>query len=209
MSPEELTEAERRFRPDFVAGAPRGKPMAREQAGGPSSNPRFHNKNAGDEGYWDNCQSCVVSYIMRLRGYDVEAKNRDYNNDAQNLLSENITLAWIDPDTNNPPKPTIVPPRNHRDGLRWLEENLENGAYLFVFRWVGTDERHVIIIEDIDGSLEMYDPLRGEMINKNKQMEYMKSIAWGRKFRPKVLRADLMEPNLDIVDRVLKPKVKE
>ena len=210
MSPEELTEAERRMRPDFVATVPRGKPMTHRRAGGLSSNPKFHDEDAGEKGYWSNCQSCVVSYAMRLRGYDVEARNRDYNNKAQNLLSEDTTLAWIDPVTGKHPELTTVPPRNHKDGLRWLESNLQNGGvYVFTFRWHGTVDHHIIIIVKTNGSLIMYDPQSGETINKNKQMEYMESIAWSDRSRPKFLRIDQMEPDLEIIDNVLKPKVRK
>ena len=40
-------------------------------------------------------------------------------------------------------------------------------------------------------------------------MEYMESIAWGDRSRPKFLRIDQMEPDLEIIDNVLKPKVRK
>lgn len=211
MSPKILTEAERHMRPNFVAGVPRGEPMTREQAGGLSSNPRFYDEDSYERGYQKNCQSCVVSYAMRLRGYDVEARPREQNNEAQENVALNTTVSWIDPQSRKHPKPMIIPARNAKDGLRWLEQNVdENGIYTFGFR--SNDPSgyftHIVIVEKIQGLLVIYDPQTGIVNSSSTQMMFMKSIAWRAHFKPKILRVDLLEPNMDIVNKILKPKVK-
>ena len=211
MTPEELTEAERRMRPDFVATVPRGKPMTREQANGLSSNPRFYDKDSFEKGYWNNCQSCVVSYIMRLRGYDVEAKPRELNNDAQEEVALNTAMAWINPQSIKHPSPTIIPAKNAKNGLKWIKQNVEEGGiYTFEFRSLDPTGyfTHVIIIEKNEGSLIFYDPQSGIVNNSSTEIRFMKSIAWNVHFKPKIMRVDLLEPNMDIIDRILKPKVK-
>lgn len=187
MSPEELTEAERRMRPDFVATVPRGEPMTRKQAGGLSSNPRFYDKDSYERGYQDNCQSCVISYAMRLRGYDVEAKGWDSNNNKQRQLAKNSSLAWIDPLSGRHPKLTIIPTYNASDGIKWMRDNLdENGIYTFEFRWIQDGPGYIVILTKNNKSLSIYDPQSGKTVNNNKQMNYMKSIIWNPKYEPKI-----------------------
>lgn len=36
-------------------------------------NPNYNNANAEQEGWWDNCQSCAISFEAMQRGYNVEA----------------------------------------------------------------------------------------------------------------------------------------
>lgn len=36
-------------------------------------NSNYHNANAEQEGWWDNCQSCAISFEAMQRGYNVEA----------------------------------------------------------------------------------------------------------------------------------------
>ena len=36
-------------------------------------NPNYHNADAEQEGWWDNCQSCTISFEAMQRGYNVEA----------------------------------------------------------------------------------------------------------------------------------------
>lgn len=212
MSPEELTEAERRMRPDFVATVPRGEPMTHEQANGLSSNPKYNDPNAVKQGYHDNCQSCVVSYAMRLRGYEVEARNRDYNNEAQNQLSLDTTVAWIDPTTGRRPRLTAVPVRKASKGLKWLMDNLKNGG-VYTFEFEVNDSVcygiHIIILTKNEESLTIYDPQKGIVINNKIQMRYLKSIDWKARFRPKIMRIDQLEPNITIVNEILRPKVKD
>ncbi len=209
MGPKKLTEAERRMRPDFVAGVPRGRPMTRGQAGGLSSNPRFYDKDSYERGYQENCQSCVVSYVMRLRGYDVEAERWDSSNKMQIQLAKNSTLAWIDPRSKRHPALTIVPARDAISGIKWMRSTLvENGIYTFEFRWIQDGSRHIVILTRNKKSLLIYDPQSGKMIINDKQMNLMKSIIWNPKYEPKILRVDKLEPNLNIINAVLKPKVK-
>jgi hypothetical protein len=54
--------------PDEIAGVKRGKKMTRDEANGEKPNPNFKQ----GLGYQENCQSCVVAFEARLRGYNVQ-----------------------------------------------------------------------------------------------------------------------------------------
>lgn len=56
--------------PTSIAGVERGDPMTRSQANNNRVNPNYFKA----PGYQTNCQSCVVAYEARLRGYDVQTK---------------------------------------------------------------------------------------------------------------------------------------
>ncbi len=47
-----------------------GEPMSFAKADSGSVNPKY---SLGQKGYRENCQTCVVAYEMRSRGYDVQA----------------------------------------------------------------------------------------------------------------------------------------
>lgn len=50
-----------------------GKIMNFTEADGGLSNPNYNDKDAGLDGYVNNCQTCTVSYELRRRGFNVEA----------------------------------------------------------------------------------------------------------------------------------------
>ena len=70
--------------------------MTHEQANGNMPNPNY--KVGIRDEYSINCQSCVVAYELRRRGYDVETLGRIFGdeNNIPNKLAFHSELAWKD-----------------------------------------------------------------------------------------------------------------
>lgn len=196
--------------PFTIANVAAGKPMSFDQANQGRANPHF---NTSKE-YGENCQSCVVCYEARLRGYDVEALPYGSNTQMREL-ARNTSLAWIDPTTNEPPKYITAPNANTPKRLKaFLETKIEKGArYTLQFHWKGRgNSAHIISVDrQDDGSLRLYDPQSGQvytggMVNRLlNEIKFSTSI-YGLKINlpPKVLRVDNMKFNPDYVDKIMK-----
>ena len=132
--------------------------------------------------YRNNCQSCVVAYEARLRGYDVEAQPRSKSNEIQNDLARNQETAWVDPATGKHPTSLINDPsiRTSKQAHKWLEQNVEEGGrYEFSHGWKGTNGRygHVVSVSrDSKGSLSIFDPQNGKLYTGDAVTEYMNRI---------------------------------
>lgn len=177
--------------------------------------------------YRINCQSCVVAYEARLRGYDVEATGRNKKNPIQEKLSTNCESAWIDPATGKSPKPLTNDPkiRTAKQATKWLEENVEaGGRYTFAHGWKGTNGRngHIVsVFRDKSGSLTIFDPQDGKTYAGSDFDGYIGRIrsTWSsQQYNPRkrsgwesvthgrleLLRVDNMQINGDVANSVLK-----
>lgn len=198
--------------PVAVARAARGKPMNDEQANKGHANPNF----IKGEPYRKNCQTCVVAYELRRRGYDVEAKG---NNEDQyfSQLAGNPALAWIDPQTGKTPTP--IRDKNVTTPLKtykWLKDTLQSGGrYTIWFGWKGkTRAGHIVHVRKTsDGDVELYDPQVGivKAKGKNEFKAYFSRVRYRLRLRsgtyvtpPGLLRVDDLYPNLNILNHVLK-----
>lgn len=130
----------------------RGKPMTHEEADSGKVNPHFYIKtiNAGLEN--ENCQSCVVAYEMRLRGYNVQA--RKYSNQLQRRVSDNMEECWKTI-RGKIPKSVKFPKNNPID---FLEKHTKTGRrYCLEMRWL-KDAGHIVSVsKNKDGNLVIYD----------------------------------------------------
>lgn len=198
--------------PDTVGGAKRGTPMSRDEANKGHVNPSFKKV----PGYSTNCQSCVVAYEARLRGYDVTAKTKNGNPDADYLASH-TNEAWIDPATGKPPHllhsdaKTVNTPKR---GLDWLENNVKAGErYNFGFAWKDQGKKnvgHIITVDrDSKGKLRLYDPQNGKTYSGQDLKDYLSRIKWvkqshGFKFGfADLLRIDNMRINPQYADGIM------
>ena len=177
--------------------------------------------------YRINCQSCVVAYEARLRGYDVEATGRNKKNQTQENLARKCESAWIDPATGNAPTVLKNDPkiRTSKQAQKWLEENVEEGGrYQFSHGWKGTNGRsgHIVTVSrDSSGSLRIFDPQNGKNYSGSEVTEYMgkiKSTYSIQQYNPRkrsgvesvpqgrlqLLRVDNLQINPDVANSVLK-----
>lgn len=198
--------------PTSIATVSRGKPMDEESANKGHANPNF----TKDKSYRINCQTCVVAYELRRRGYDVEAKGNDKGRYFSQLSSD-PALAWVDPQTGKTPAPVIdkkvtTPLRTYT----WLKNTLKpGGRYTIWFGWKGkTRAGHIVHVRKTgDGDVELYDPQVGIVKAKGEKgiRGYFSSVRYRFKLRsgtyitpPKLLRVDNLYPNLNILNHVLK-----
>lgn len=195
--------------PSEIAGVKRGEPMTRDEANKGKPNPNF-NKGGG---YRINCQSCVVCYEARLRGYDVQTlPNTKGSKLAQ--LAKATNMAWIDPATGQFPAyiydDAATTVKKFSDFLEKIVEPKKR--YTLQFSWKGRSRSgHIISMDRTEeGILRFYDPQTGktyigqEATNYLKQIKYTMSVG-GMKIpaRPKVLRIDDKQFNLDMVNHIL------
>lgn len=140
------------------------KGMTFEEADDHRSNPKY---DEGRKPYTINCQCCVVSHEMRLRGFDVEAvPNMKKEGSVPRILSRGTHKAWIDPKTNDTPKIEKA-----FDFRRMTEKATEVGRYHVRWTWRGKDSGHIITFERTKEGMFFYDPQTGkkytlEEINK-------------------------------------------
>lgn len=132
---------------------PIGQPMTFEEADGKKTNPHFMESKA----YRSNCQTCVVAYELRRRGFDVSAARRSSSKSCQTNLSFNQNYVFQDPEYNK-----FLQPNNKAEFYGKIEEyTKEVGRYHIGFYYFLGKSRygHIVTLERLeDGSLFLYDP---------------------------------------------------
>ena len=201
--------------PNEISGVARGEPMSREEANSGNANPNYSKGG----GYTTNCQTCVVAFEARLRGYDVQAKPYSKGSDME-ALAKNTNAAWVDPATGK----AVVQYKysDHQDaGLpatakqcrAWLNENVEPGArYTFSHGWKGrSNTGHIISVDkDSDGHLRLYDPQSGKTMTGKDVDSYLSRVRYTRtiygtkyKTAPNLLRIDNLQFNPTYINNIL------
>jgi len=196
--------------PTSLAGVVRGEPMTRYEANHKKPNPNYSKGG----GYKSNCQTCVVAYEARLRGYNVSAlPNTEGSRLAE--LSHYTNRAWIDPETGRHPDYIVdnyaVTPERY---ARFLELTTQhNERYTLEFCWPereedGTVLGHIISLDrDENGNLRLYDPQTGTTRQGTEIERYLRgfeySVENNGQLLPRIMRIDNMEFNTEIIDNVL------
>lgn len=200
--------------PTTIAGVKRGKPMTREQADQGKANPNFTKGG----GYRTNCQSCVVTYEARRRGYDVITKPNTRGS-ALEKLSHASHEAWIDPKTGKTPERPksnefVTTPNKCRN---MLENTIQPGErYTFAHSWKGRSRSGHIICADKDssGNLRLFDPQTGNTMQGKDIDSYLSRIkytttVYGFKINcsPRLLRVDNLSINPAYANDIMEAKV--
>lgn len=195
-----------------------GWPMTHEQADEHHANPNYI--KGEKNGYNTNCQSCVVAYEMRRRGFDVEALRHIWGDETNGpwKLSLQTESAWIDMKTGDIPKKTLCGGAYDVDArgrlkyktIGMVNEDLNTatiapGRYHISWVWKKKDYGHVIVAERFpDGKMRLFDPQTGEIFdwgNKSKGIDLHKGVY--------ALKVDDLLLNTQVVSKVVKAKVKE
>lgn len=199
--------------PSSIGGAERGEPMTRAKANGNHVNPNYFL----EPGYRTNCQSCVVAFEARLRGYDVQTKPMKRGS-MLDQLAHNTRLAWKDPHTGKNPDfikdSTVTTPKKCRD---WLEKTIQPGQrYTLQNSWKGRSRSGHIISADKDesGALRLYDPQSGKTYKGSDIDGYLGRCKYtmtvmGTKINvsPKLTRVDNMSIVPSVADYIMEAKV--
>lgn len=204
--PKAQTETEKLMFPDELAGIKRGKPMTREEAD--SGNANFFYGTS--DKYGINCQTCVVSFEARLRGYNVTAKPNTKGS-MLDTLSRQTNLAWTDPTTGKQPA-YILPdfelrPRKEqtREYFEFLERRIkEKERYTIQFCWKNYHAGHIVSLDrNESGILRIYDPQIDKTYTGDSEiMGYLSRIRTTSNYPPKILRIDNLGFNKAVVDHI-------
>ena len=166
-------------------------------------------------GYRINCQSCVVAYEMRRRGYDVEAnQNTKRKGNIPYELSYTTEKAWLD-DNGNVPKKQRAGGR-YVDGYKIKNKTFKvmmsefedmtstPGRYHIDFGWKNSrNSGHIITMERFkDGTMRVYDPQCGRVITDFKT--YAKKFKLSTGIR--ILRVDNLRGNPHYVSGATKKR---
>lgn len=140
----------------IIAGTIPGECMSFADADTFRVNPHF----GETDGYGINCQSCVVVFEARQRGYNVEVLPNTPGS-ALSVLSSDPSLAWIDPLTGEHPQyiydETKVTPQSF---VNFMDSVVEQGRrYTVQFMWYGFNHGgHIINLDRNDnGVLRLKD----------------------------------------------------
>ena len=212
---EELIKRINNRRPPISSVAP-GDRMPFEKADSGHVNPYI----GTDFGYSINCQSCVVVFEARERGYDVQVLPWTKGS-ALDLLSRDPSLAWIDPKTGKHPEyiydSSLRTPEAY---LSFVNDVIKPGnRYTIQFYWKGRNNGgHIVNIDRTpEGVLRIKDNQRGlgeksEWIGENEVLRYLARAKYentsffGNKSPcvPRLLRIDNMDFDYSIVNNIMK-----
>ena len=222
--PEKKPEEKRKKPGKKLAGVEQGEPMTHEQADTGRVNPNYGTQMA----YNINCQSCVVAYEARCRGYDIEVVPNDAAHPMCRRLSRDTRLAWKDrqtgetPDFMFPYRPTLssrwqgAPPTPKRF-RQMLEESVqEGGRYHLGFGWKGSQRSgHIVTMGKRNNELYIYDPqsdrtYTGKAFDLYLTRLKMQTTSYGYKYYqwPEVLRVDDKDIDYDVAGQVVRSREK-
>lgn len=198
--------------PSRLAGVQRGVPMNFQDAGGLRCNPSYDRSKFNGARY--NCQSCVVAYEARLRGYNVRACSAEKFNYAQYKLRQAPNLAWIDIKTGRRARYTYSNRGFDADSyLTYLRRVIKPGRrYTMQFRWKHIDMGHLVNIEKTeDGRLRIFDAQTSEIYGETQTdsqeiLSFLNRFAYvynGQNYPPRLLRVDDKAFNLRVVNQIL------
>lgn len=201
-----------------IAGVKRGKPMTHEQADSGRVNPHYGERQS----YGINCQSCVVAYEARRRGYDIEVVPNDAKHPMCRTLSLDTLLAWKNKDGSKADfelgtKWTLSskwsgdkPTAKRFEKMLWKSLD-SSGRYNLEFKWRGVNSGHIVTLRKDEDKLVIYDPQSNRTYSGKDVSDYLDRIAYTRKFYgrtyyeyPCVTRVDDKEFNYDVVNQIMK-----
>lgn len=197
---------ESRYHPQTVAGASRGNDMTRNEADDTNANPNRAKHSYSESG---NCQTCVIAYEMRRRGYNVIAKPRKSDaEDIQKKIGARELVVWQDPETGLDAE-FIRPEKKltKKTALSWMNKNMvEGGRYTLGVHWK-SGGAHILIAEKDNGVINIVDPQDGMKYTSESDIErYFSDARLGSddiKARPRLMRIDNALPKMEYCDKIL------
>jgi hypothetical protein len=181
-----------------IANTPQGKAMNFQQADGGAPNPNF--KKGG--GYRTNCQSCVVAYELRRRGFDVETLP-NFNGSMLEVLSSDTRLAWVDRETGKPPVYITPAQPTCAKSFDWIKQNVKsNNRYTIEFGWKRSSKGHIIHLYKNDKNiLSLYDPQSGtNTLGDEAVLNYIKGV---KPSTIQLLDVESCDINMNVANRIL------
>lgn len=201
----ELAREIKRFdnsRKKEIAGVTAEKEMTFDEADHRNPNP-FFNKRSG---YNENCQSCVVCYEMRRRGFNVETMP-NLPGSMPEVLSHNTSLAWVDRKTGKNPAYIFPKGKTLKSKIEWLQQNLKpNETHTIEWAWRGSSGHIINAWKTPNGLINMYDPQTGSIL---RTFDEIKDYLHGCKvYTIQLLNISNCDVNLNVVNNILRAKKK-
>ena len=195
--------AQETYYPITLAGKQRERDMSHSEADNGKSNPFY--KKATKE-YRENCQTCVVAYEARRRGYDVRAGAYQKGNKSY-VLSASAKDAWIDKNTGDVAKADedFWNAKNYKEMKNLLDDKVKEGErYNISFLWKNksSNEGHVISVERDKEGVYLYDPQKDEQTRGKDIETYLRKIKTGNTVE--FYRVDDKSFNPEFMDDILK-----
>lgn len=182
-----------------------GKPMSFKEANEGRVNPYF---KLGKE--WQiNCQTCVVTYELRRRGFDV--MSLPLMNEFQDKLAFDPKLSYdTNPDTGDKPEELYFPDIKNKNKLKtiflnYFKRAADVGRYQLAYRWESGSDRgsHIITMEKLpSGKLRFYDPQSG--LEKDFSTDIVSVLRMSAKVPLEFMRVDNLPIKVDIVKELVK-----
>ena len=172
------------------------------------SNPNYFE----DYKYCINCQTTVLAFELRCRGYDVEAKGNDSL--ETNYLSQYVESAYINPETGKHPERQSLEGANYKQLYKSLDEAVKpNERYILRVVWRDCRAGHVVnVYRNEEGEIILFDP-QNNTVSKGEQIkEYFRNVRmrshdyWdGYFYYTKLIRIDNTEIDPKVAKKVLIP----
>ena len=173
----------------------KGRPMTHTEADSGRVNPDYMQRAGANT----NCQSCVVAYEARLRGYDVQALPNVRGTGCKEL-SRDTTKAWIAP---NGKKPKIEKKPIGMETSTWIDNTVKEGErYTLQYKHSGKRYGHIISVSKENGRLKLYDPQSNDEYTGSSIKKYLavKKKNFG------LTRVDNCEFNVSITNSIMKER---
>lgn len=178
-----------------IAGVTPAEPMNFDKADHLRPNPNF-NKGGG---YRTNCQSCVVTYEMRRRGYNVQTLPNNAGSMLK-VLSRDTSLAWVDRTTGKAPAYIRPSQPNIKKTFTYLQNTLKsNNRYTIEFAWKGSGA-HIVHIYKDKNILHIYDPQCGKLYKADEVLEYLKNT---RSSTIQLMDIQNCDVNLNVLNKIM------
>ena len=176
----------------------KGTPMSMKQAN-IGANPNFHKGPR----YQNNCQRCVFAYLMRRKGYDVEARGATRNDALANGSSKTGNFFHI---MHNPKGGTFrnlvryTTGGSHITDIQNQMKKWGDGAIAIISFGRPNGAGHVFCVEQNKGQTIFIDPQVHGMPNASSR-NYLGGAAPGT---IRLMRVDDLEPT-DLIAKAVKP----
>ena len=179
----------------------KGKPMSVKEADSGHVNPKFNPRK--DDPYSNNCQSCVVAYEARLRGFKVQAGG--YGGIDSITLSKHTNYAWLDKITDLPPEYIMVDLKANIRAEDFVKSTVKAGErYTMQYQYRARNFGHIVtLFRDENNKLVIYDPQANKKLVEGTWgfFEYFTRFDTDEHF--KMLRIDNCNFNEVIVKHIL------
>ena len=201
----------------MIAGVERREPMNHEAADSGNVNPNY----GTDPAYGINCQSCVVTYEARRRGYDIEVVPNNAQHPMCGKLASDARLAYRNKDGTQADYAIgnaswtwkgawkgETPTANRFEKM--LNDRLdENGRYTVQFKWQGFNAGHIVTLTKDSNGLIIYDPQSNRTFSGKDLSDYLARMQYKRQYKgntyyqwPSVMRVDDKDFDFDVVNQV-------